>query len=104
MSYLLSLLTGELPEKDNSKVLCYYVNKTDAIQLIYVRNETNDEIHSVVFPKESILFLAFSSAHLEVNSFRINERILTKIPCQSLNLHQDFVKHKTAVNPSLIGE
>lgn len=101
MSYLLSFLISELPEKDNPKVLCYYMNTTNEIQLIHVRNETNDEIQSVVFPEESILFLACPSAHLEVNSFRINKRVLTKIPCQALNLHQDFVKHKTVVNPSL---
>lgn len=86
MSYLLSLLTFELLEKESSQVLCYYINMTEEIQIVHVMNESNCVLECLVLPEERILFAALPESHLEINSSKIYETVLEKIPCKLLNI------------------
>ncbi len=67
MTYLLSLLFPDSRTIESTQALCYYVNTSNDIQSIRAADRANCHLERVVFPKERILFLAYSDSSLEVH-------------------------------------
>ncbi|WP_071527204.1 DUF1830 domain-containing protein [Nodosilinea nodulosa] len=88
MTYLLSLLTPELPTQSSFPILCYYINNTASVQNVRVMRGAACYLERIIFMKERVLFEAFPESYLEVYSQRRNRSRLDKIDCKLLQVNQ----------------
>jgi hypothetical protein len=72
-----------------AKILCYYTNSTDRVQIIRVTNSHNFNFQKIVFPQQRILFETASQGQLEIYTEGLGkEKIALIIPCQNLQVEQ----------------
>ena len=76
-----------LPNDENNKILCCYVNATSQIQIARVTNIPNWYFERVVFPGQRLVFEANPEAILEIHTGMMASAILSDtIPCLKLAL------------------
>lgn len=76
-----------LPNDENNKILCCYVNATSQIQIGRITNIPNWYFERVVFPGQRLVFEADLDAILEIHSGMMASAILSDtIPCKKLTL------------------
>ncbi|MFB2894500.1 DUF1830 domain-containing protein [Aerosakkonemataceae cyanobacterium BLCC-F50] len=79
-----------LPPAPNYRLLCYYANPTQQIQIIRITNIPNWRFEKVVFPQQRLMFEAFPEAILEVHTgFMGSAILLDEIPCHLLCIKQE---------------
>ncbi|MBF2056738.1 MAG: DUF1830 domain-containing protein [Cyanobacterium sp. T60_A2020_053] len=94
-------ILDSIPNDDNNKIMCCYVNATSQIQVARITNINNWYFERVVFPGQRLLFEALPQAQLEVHSGMMASSILSDtIPCTSLSLIDDQ-EEKKAFNEEL---
>jgi hypothetical protein len=70
-----------------AKILCYYTNSTDKIQVIRATNSDYFNFQKIVFPRQRILFETTSEGQLEIYTEELKkEKIARIIPCQNLQV------------------
>lgn len=75
--------------KVSNKILCYYSNFSNQIQIIRITNIPNFYFEKVVFPGDRILFEAVPNAQLEVYTSTTGcEILLEKISCDRLHVNE----------------
>ncbi len=95
-----------LPQGENNRLLCCYVNSTSQIQVARITNIPNWYFERVVFPGQRLVFEAVANAMLEIHSGMMASAILSDtIPCSRLcvqeesrpsnNNHQISTENKT---------
>ncbi|MGL5083765.1 MAG: DUF1830 domain-containing protein [Microcoleaceae cyanobacterium] len=62
----MTLVLDRLPQDFANKVMCYYLNQTQKVQVARISNITNWYLERVIFPGEYLLFEAPSDADLEI--------------------------------------
>ena len=81
----MSQTLDHLPNDENNKVLCCYVNATSQIQIARITNISNWYFERVVFPGQRLVFESPFSAVLEIHSGMMASAILSDtIPCKKL--------------------
>jgi hypothetical protein len=79
-----------IPEDQQQKLLCCYVNATSQIQVARITNIPNWYFERVVFPGQRLVFEALTEALLEIHSGMMASAILSDtIPCRSLMIRDD---------------
>lgn len=82
-----------IPNDDNNKILCCYVNATSQIQVARITNISNWYFERVVFPGQRLVFEALPEALLEIHSGMMASSILSDtIPCTTLSLVEEMVE------------
>ncbi|MFB2923560.1 MULTISPECIES: DUF1830 domain-containing protein [Aerosakkonema] len=73
------------PSQVSDRILCYYANPTNQIQVIQITNIANYYFEKIVFPQQRLMFETFPEALLEIHTVTIASSILSdKIPCHLL--------------------
>lgn len=73
----------------NNYILCYYVNRTNQIQITRIVNIPNSKFERVVFPQQRLMFGTLPSAILEIHTLRGNKLILLNlIECNLLSVQE----------------
>ena len=76
-----------LPNDENSRILCCYVNATSQIQIARITNIPNWYFERVVFPGQRLVFESEIEGILEIHSGMMASAILSDtIPCTKLAL------------------
>lgn len=79
-----------LPAEVNPRIICYYVNPTNQIQIARITNIRNWYFEKVVFPKQRMMFEAFPEAILEIHTGILASAILSdKIQCNLLRVKEE---------------
>lgn len=79
------------PSRDSSvpeshrRILCFYTNTSDRIQVIQLKNHPELHFERVVFPGQRLLFEAVPDANLAIN---FGETVSTLVPCNQLCVTQ----------------
>ncbi len=74
--------------KQNDRILCYYVNRSDRVQTIHISQFPDRRFERVVFPKQRLLFEASPTARLEVYRSSVDGGIfLEEISCDTLRVN-----------------
>lgn len=74
-----------LPQDQESRILCCYVNATNQIQIARITNIDNWYFERVVFPGQRLVFEALPEALLEIHTTQVASAILSDtIPCDRL--------------------
>lgn len=74
----------------SERILCYYTNATNQIQIIRSARIANCYVERVVFPGQRLLFEAVPDAQLEIHTGTMVTAILAdRIPCSRLRVHTD---------------
>ncbi len=87
MPELLSLLSDQELSKTNQvdKGLCYYINKTETLQMVRATNQGVCYLECLVFPQEKVIFATLDQSHLEINSaYRSDGDQSGKVECRLL--------------------
>ena len=72
-----------------SKILCYYFNSTNRIELIRLWDGRNYSLEQIIFPWERILFEAKPENILEVHTPQEGEQLLESVlTCNTLKVKQ----------------
>ncbi|MEG4803668.1 DUF1830 domain-containing protein [Microcoleus sp. ARI1-B5] len=83
-------MSDQLYSKGNRKILCYYANATNQIQVVRIGNIPNWYFERVVFPGQRLMFEAAAEAVLEIHSGAVASAILSdKIPCYVLRVIEE---------------
>jgi len=83
----MSQTLDSLPNDENSKILCCYVNATSQIQIARITNISNWYFERVVFPGQRLVFESPSKGILEIHSGMMASAILSdSIPCIKLTV------------------
>jgi hypothetical protein len=78
---------NSLSYQGSCRILCYYKNTTNQIQIARILNITNWYFEKVVFPGEQLLFEAVPEAELEIHTGKAVDRISAdKIICDRLQV------------------
>ena len=78
-----------LPNEENEKILCCYVNSTSQIQIARITNIANWYFERVVFPGQRLVFEALDRAMLEIHSGMMASAIISDtIPCRRLSVQE----------------
>ena len=81
----MSQILDPVPQNDNNRIVCCYVNVTSQIQVARITNINNWYFERVVFPGQRLLFEAVPQALLEIHSGAMASAILSDtIPCERL--------------------
>jgi hypothetical protein len=79
-----------IPQGENDRLLCCYVNSTSQIQVARITNIPNWYFERVVFPGQRLVFEAVPSAMLEIHSGMMASAILSDtIPCSRLRVQEE---------------
>jgi len=89
-----------LPADWSDRILCYYQNATNQIQLARIANMPNWLYERIVFPGQRLLFEAMPDALLEIHACTANLTLLEKIPCLRLRVREDDQASATTANHS----
>ncbi|MDJ0534966.1 MAG: DUF1830 domain-containing protein [Xenococcaceae cyanobacterium MO_207.B15] len=85
----MSQLIDSLPNEQNTRLLCCYVNATDRIQVARITNIPNWYFERVVFPGQRLVFEAIPQALLEIHCGMMASAILSdRIPCERLCIEE----------------
>lgn len=80
-----------IPNDDQQKLLCCYVNATSKIQVARITNIANWYFERVVFPGQRLVFEALPEAQLEIHTGMMASSILSdRIPCSELSLQEEM--------------
>lgn len=83
------------PNKHPNKILCYYVNSTEQVQIIKIRNPHHFCFERVVFPGQKLLFEARPDDQLEifagglVSACLADTLLCEELKVQHENCHKD---------------
>ena len=73
-----------------NKILCYYANVTNKIQVVRIANIPNWYFEKVLFPGQRLMFEALPEAVLEIHTGAVASAILSdKIPCYVLRVIEE---------------
>ena len=76
-----------LPNDENNRILCCYVNATSQIQIARITNIANWYFERVVFPGQRLVFETQPEGILEIHTGMMASAILSDtIPCSKLAL------------------
>ena len=79
---------NSLSYQGSCRILCYYKNTTNQIQIARILNITNWYFEKVVFPGEQLLFEAVPEAELEIHTTtQVGATLSEKILCSRLQVH-----------------
>lgn len=85
----MSQILDPLPDEQNDRILCCYVNATSQIQIARITNIANWYFERVVFPGQRLVFEADPTAILEIHCGMMASAILSDtIPCSKLSLQE----------------
>lgn len=93
MSYLLSLISTEISSPETSLILCYYINKSNDIQIIRAMSGVKCDFEQVLFSRERMLFIALPESYLEIYSSRIHGVRSSKVDCKQLHINEKLSKN-----------
>lgn len=80
-----------IPNDDQQKLLCCYVNATSKIQVARITNVANWYFERVVFPGQRLVFEALPEAQLEIHTGMMASSILSdRIPCLELSFQEEM--------------
>lgn len=79
---------SSLPANWSNRILCYYENATNQVQLARIANIPNWLYERVVFPGQRLLFEAIPDALLEVHICTTSMTLLDEIPCPQLRVKE----------------
>ena len=78
-----------IPESEEGKLLCCYINATSSIQIARITNVPKWYFERVVFPGQRLLFEAMSEAILEIHTGMMASSIISdSIPCESISINK----------------
>ncbi|MBW4472269.1 MAG: DUF1830 domain-containing protein [Stenomitos rutilans HA7619-LM2] len=80
--------SSTLPENLPDRILCYYENATNQVQIARIINIPNWLFERVVFPRQRLLFEALPDALLEVRTHSSTIPLLDHIPCLRLQVRE----------------
>jgi Domain of unknown function (DUF1830) len=93
-------MSDQLSSKGNSKILCYYANATNQIQVVRIGNIPNWYFERVMFPGQRLMFEAAAAAVLEIHTGAVASAILSdKIPCYVLRVIEEVSSELDLVVP-----
>ncbi len=73
----------------SGKILCYYKNTTNKIQITQISNITNGYFQRIVFPGEQLLFETSPDAELEIHTVTtLAASVVDKISCSCLQVNE----------------
>ena len=88
MQYIQSL--SPLPSKYSERILCFYANITNHIQIARIKNIPNWYFERVVFPEQRLLFESVLEAQLQIYTcMSDDEIILNVINCNYLRVNEE---------------
>ncbi len=94
-----------LPSDCKKRILCYYRNPTDRVQIARILDVPNWCFERIVFPKQRLCFEATLDAHLEIHTGSLDRTTVLetsvargneccghfcKIPCRLLQVEEDM--------------
>lgn len=75
----------------SEKILCYYMNATNCLQIIQTSNQSDCPFQQIVFPGQQILFEAYPETTLNILSqSTVHESSPHPIKCSYLQVDQGF--------------
>ena len=80
--------SSSLPADWSDRILCYYENSTNQVQLTRIINIPNWLYERTVFPGQRLLFEAMPDALLEVHACTVPTTLLQAIPCLKLQVKE----------------
>ena len=87
----MSQILDAVPNNENDRILCCYVNATSQIQIARITNIENWYFERVVFPGQRLVFETLSEALLEIHSGMMASAILSDtIPCVRLSINEQI--------------
>jgi hypothetical protein len=88
MTPITTLSEEALKSETERRILCFYTNSTDRVQIIRITNSPNLQLERVVFPRQQLLFESVAEAQLEIQT---SEVISLLVPCSQLRVltHSD---------------
>ena len=85
----MTVTLDKLPEKQGKKILCFYANTTEKMQIARISNIENEHWEHTVFPGERFLFQAFPEAELEIHQTLKNGEIKSeRFFCKELKVDE----------------
>ena len=87
----MSQVLDPVPNNEDDRILCCYVNATNQIQIARITNIENWYFERVVFPGQRLVFETLSDALLEIHSGMMASSILSDtIPCKRLSINEQI--------------
>lgn len=81
------LTSTSLPDSVSDRILCYYVNLSDRLQIARIRNVPGLRFERLIFPNQRLLFEATPEALLEIDfGTTQNSAPLQQISCLQLQV------------------
>lgn len=78
-----------LPSKYSERILCFYTNVTNQIQIARITNIPNWNFERVVFPGQRLLFESVLDAQLQIHTCMTGDAIfLDRITCNCLRVNE----------------
>jgi hypothetical protein len=83
-------ILDSIPEGQDDRLLCSYINATSQIQIARITNIPNWYFERVVFPGQRLVFEALPEALVEIHTGMMASAILSDtIPCYRLQVKED---------------
>lgn len=83
-------MSNQLSSQGNSKILCYYANVSNQIQVVRIGNIPNWYFERVMFPGQRLMFDSWPEAVLEIHTGAVASAILSdNIPCYVLRVIEE---------------
>jgi uncharacterized protein YfaA (DUF2138 family) len=84
------LTPASLSDGLTERILCYYVNVTDRLQVAQIKNVPGLQFERLVFPKQRLLFEAIPEAMLEIyTQATANSTPVERISCFRLQVNRN---------------
>ncbi|HEY9637421.1 MAG TPA: DUF1830 domain-containing protein [Coleofasciculaceae cyanobacterium] len=83
MTSTAALSQGAINSEGDHRILCFYINATNQIQIIRFSNSSEVDFERIVFPGQRLFFESLPEAKIEI---QISDVVSNIIPCQELGV------------------
>jgi len=88
------LTSASLPDGLTERILCYYVNVTNRLQMAQIKNIPGLRFERLIFPRQRLLFEAIPEAMLEIyTQITANSTPTERISCFRLQVNRNAAEN-----------
>lgn len=77
------------PYQMTNKILCYYMNLTNFLQIARMNTIHSGKFERIIFPRDRLMFEAFPDNILEIETANY-ETVTISIPCNKLRVREEI--------------
>ncbi|KAM3095017.1 DUF1830 domain-containing protein [Phormidesmis sp. 146-12] len=92
------LTSASLPDGLTERILCYYVNVTNRLQIAQIKNIPGFRFERLIFPRQRLLFEAIPEAMLEIYTQTTTQTTTNSTPTERISCFRLQVNRNAAEN------